>query len=115
MKLTINLFFSLLFVRFLQVLPNHTKPSDKQLLNYNECLLWRYESLFLHPYNRQSTGIPKGLAADTKAEMLKAFNDANVIPLGIERTLTLKKNILVFQANIQRGYSKKIAKTHPAW
>lgn len=115
MKLTIQLFFSLLFVRFLQVLPNHKNPSDKQLVNYNECLLWRYESLFLHPYNFQSTGIPRGLAADTKAEMLKAFHYAKVIPFGIERTLALKKNILVFKANIKRGYSPKMAKKHPAW
>jgi len=115
MKLNIKLFFSLLFVRFLQVLPNHKNPNDGKLMNYNKTLLWRYESFFIHDYNRQFTCVPKKVALETKEEMLKAFDAANRIPCGIKRTLALKKNILVFKANIERGYSKKIAKLHPAW
>lgn len=115
MKLTIQLFFSLLFVRFLQVLPNHKNPSDKQLVNYNRSLIWRYESLFLSAYNRSFTGIPVTLAADTKAEMWKALSEIDAFPFGSKRTLALKKNILVFKANIKRGYSKKMAKKHPSW
>lgn len=101
-----KLFLKLFFARFLTVVPNHRFASDYRMLCYAKKLHGLYKMNYTGP-RRIYPEIPDNVAVKTAQEMSDILNAIQFTVIGSKRRIMLKRAILVFKDNLDKGFSAK--------